>query len=102
AKVADGQIRSDREHTGDAPFFTAVKQLTPGQTYLSPVAGRMTYALPVYQAGTGGRAPVFQGAVVLDFVYPVREFRRTTAVIAGTFLVITALSLGIAVFLTIN
>jgi len=102
AKVSDGQIRRDREHTRDTPFFAAVKGLAPGHTYLSPVAGRMTYALPVYQAGGEGRPPVFQGAVVLDFVYPIQEFRRTTAVIAGTFLVITALSLGIALFLTIT
>jgi signal transduction histidine kinase/CheY-like chemotaxis protein len=102
AKVAGGQIRSDHQQVPDAPFFAAVKQLAPGQTYLSPVADRMTYALPVYQAGAEGRPPVFQGAVVLDFVYPIREFRRTTAVIAGTFLVITALSLGIALFLTVT
>ena len=102
AKVAGGQIRSERGHVADAPFFSAVKRLGPGETYLSPVAARMTYAIPVYQPGSEGRAPIFQGAVVLDFVYPIQEFRRTTAVIASTFLIITALSLGIALFLTIN
>src|SRR2546425_8411179 len=102
AKVVDGQIRSDHDRVADAPFFGIVKRLGPGETYLSPLAARMTYAIPVYQLGSEGRAPVFQGAVVLDFVYPIQEFRRTTAVIASTFLIITALSLGIALFLTIN
>src|SRR5256712_321414 len=102
AKVLDGQIRSDRGHVADAPFFAVVKQSRPNETYLSPVAARMTYAIPIYQAGAEGRVPVFQGAVVLDFVYPIKEFRRTTVVIAATFLVITALSLGIALFITIN
>jgi signal transduction histidine kinase/CheY-like chemotaxis protein len=102
AKVVDGQIQKDRGHVADAPFFSAVQRLGPGDTYLSPVGTRMTYAIPVHQVGSDGRASVFQGSVVLDFVYPIQEFRRTTAVITGTFLVITALSLGIAVFLTIN
>ena len=102
AKVLDGQIRSDRGHVADAPFFAVVKRSHPNETYLSPVASRMTYAIPVYQAGAEGRAPTFQGAVVLDFVYPIKEFRRTTVAIAATFLVITALSLSIAVFITIN
>jgi signal transduction histidine kinase/CheY-like chemotaxis protein len=62
----------------------------------------MTYAMPVYQPGGVGRAPTFQGAVVLDFVYPLQDFQRTTAVIARTFAIITALSLGIALFLTIT
>src|SRR5712692_3838340 len=79
AKVVDGQIKSDRGHVADAPFFSVVKGLGPGATYLSPVGARMTYAIPVYQVGSEGRAPVFQGAVVLDFVYPIREFQRTTA-----------------------
>jgi signal transduction histidine kinase/CheY-like chemotaxis protein len=102
AKVVDGYIRDDRVHVGGAPFFAVVKRLKPGEAYLSPVAARMIYAIPVYQSGGDGRASAFQGAVVLDFVYPIGEFRRTTVVIAGTFLVITALSLGIALFLTIN
>ncbi|PYN91334.1 MAG: hypothetical protein DMD91_34380 [Candidatus Rokuibacteriota bacterium] len=102
AKVVDGQIRSERGHVADAPVFSAVKRLGPGETHLSPVAARMTYAIPVYQPGSEGRAPIFQGAVVFDFAYPIQEFRGTTAVIASTFLIITALSLGIALFLTIN
>jgi HAMP domain-containing protein len=39
---------------------------------------------------------------VLNFVYPIQDFQRTTAVIARTFLIITVLGLGIALFLTIN
>src|SRR2546425_13218475 len=59
ANVAGGQIRSERGHVADAPFFSAVKRLGPGETYLSPVAARMTYAIPVYQPGSEGRAPSF-------------------------------------------
>ena len=102
AKVVDGRIRDDRVHIRNAPFFAVLKRLRSDEAYLSPVAARMIYAIPVYQSGGDGRASVFQGAVVLDFVYPIKEFRRTTVVIAGTFLVITALSLSIALFLTIN
>src|SRR3989442_4864576 len=102
AKVLDGQIRSDRGHVADAPFFAVVKQSRHNETYLSPVAARMTYAIPIYQAGAEGLVPVLQGAVGLDFVYRIKEFRRTSVVIAATFLVITALSLGIAFFITIN
>ena len=40
--------------------------------------------------------------MVLDFVYPLQDFQRTTAVIARTFVIITALSLGIALVLTIT
>ncbi|HEV8308180.1 MAG TPA: response regulator [Methylomirabilota bacterium] len=101
AKVLEGQIRSDRGQVADAPFFAAAKRLGPGQAYLSPVGPRMTYAMPVYQVSEG-RPPTFLGAVVLDFVYPIQDFQRTTAVIGRTFLIITALSLGIALFLTIN
>ena len=50
--------------------------------------------MPVYQPADEGRPPVFLGAVVLDFVYPIADFQRTTAVIGWTFLVITGISLG--------
>jgi signal transduction histidine kinase/CheY-like chemotaxis protein len=101
AKVVDGSIRGDRDQVGDLPFFGAARKLGPGRTYLSPIGPAMVYAMPVYQASSAGREPIFQGVVVLDFVYPVREFQRTTWVILGTFLVITALSLGVALYLTI-
>ena len=41
------------------------------------------------------------GVVALDFVYPLEEFRRTTAVILRTFAIITAVSLAIALLLTV-
>jgi len=102
AKIVKSQISGDRGRVTEAPFFLATKDLPPGETYLSQVGPTMIYALPVYQPGDVGRAPIFQGAVVLDFVYPVGDFARTTAVIARTFVIITGLSLGIALFLTIT
>ncbi len=102
AKVVEGRIVTERGLASGAPFFSPVKQLRPGEVYLSPVGARMTYAMPVYQPATADRPPGFLGAVVLDFVYPIREFQRTTAVIGWTFVIITALSLGIAVFLIVN
>ncbi|MBI3457333.1 MAG: response regulator [Candidatus Rokubacteria bacterium] len=102
ARVVEGRIRSDRGRVAEAPFFDAVKRLGPGEAYLSPVGPRMIYAMPVYQPAGEGRPPTFLGAVVLDLVYPIQDFQRTTAVIGRTFLIITALSLGIAFFLTIN
>ncbi len=102
AKVVEGRVRSDRGQVADAPFFAATKRLGPGEAHLSPVGSRMTYAMPIYQPAGQGRPPAFLGAVVLDFVYPIQDFQRTTAVIGRTFLIITALSLAIALFLTIN
>jgi signal transduction histidine kinase/CheY-like chemotaxis protein len=102
AKVVKSQISSDRGWVTEAPFFHVVKDLTPGETYLSPVGPTMIYAMPAYQPGGVGRAPTFQGAVVLDFVYPLQDFERTTAVIARTFVIITGLSLGIALLVTIT
>ena len=37
------------------------------QVYLSPPGPTMTVAMPVYQAGEGGQAPTFLGAIGLDF-----------------------------------
>jgi class 3 adenylate cyclase/HAMP domain-containing protein len=102
AKVVKGQISSDRGRVAEAPFFLAVQQLAPGETYLSPEGPTMIYAMPVYQPGGVGRAPTFQGAVVLDFVYPLQDFARTTAIIARTFVIITGISLGVALLLTIT
>jgi signal transduction histidine kinase/CheY-like chemotaxis protein len=101
AKVVEGAIRGDRGQAGDRPFFLAARKLGPGKTYLSPIGPTMVYAMPVYQGSGMGREPTFQGVVVLDFAYPVREFQRTTWVILGTFLVISALSLGFALCLMI-
>jgi signal transduction histidine kinase/CheY-like chemotaxis protein len=102
AKIVEGRINSEHGQVADTPFFTAVKHLGAGETYLSPTGPVMIYAIPVYQMGSGNRAPVFQGAVVLDFAYPLQDFQRTTAVITRTFAIITALGLGFALFLIIN
>jgi signal transduction histidine kinase/CheY-like chemotaxis protein len=102
AKVVEGEIRTDRGRVTEAPFFAAVGRLGPDRPYLSPVAPRMTYAMPVYQPSDEGQPPAFLGVVVLDFVYPIQDFQRTTAVIGRTFLLITGISLGIAVLLTVN
>ncbi|HXH08668.1 MAG TPA: response regulator [Alphaproteobacteria bacterium] len=102
AKVVRGQISNDRGWVREAPFFVAVAQLPPGEAYVSPVGPTMIYAMPVYQPGGVGRGPLFQGAVVLDFVYPLQDFEHTTAVIARTFVIITGISLGIALLLTIT
>src|SRR5918996_5541868 len=48
AKIVKGQISSDRGLVAEAPFFGAVKDLPPGETYLSPEGPTMTYAMPVY------------------------------------------------------
>ena len=102
AKVAEGQIRSGRGSAAEAPFFAAVKRLDSGKVYMSPIGPHMVCAMSVYQPGGGGPALTFQGAVVLDFVYPLLDFQRTTAVIARTFVIITLVSLGLALFLIIN
>src|SRR5262249_32421440 len=102
AKVVDGRIMSQHGSVADAPFFAAGKQLEPGNVFLSPLGARRTYAMPVYQPATPDRPAAFLGSVVLDFNYPIEEFRRTTAVIGWTFVVITAVSLGLAVLLVVN
>jgi HAMP domain-containing protein len=101
---ADGSGRSssDRQQVIQAPFFTAVRALEAQQVYMSPPGPTMTAAIPVYQPGEGNQAPTFLGAIVLDFVYPLQEFQRTKRVITLWFAILTALSLGIALFLTIN
>jgi hypothetical protein len=101
-KIVEGVIRNDRARVSDTPLVAAVKQLGPHEVFLSPLGSTMTYAMPVYQLYSDGRAPSFQGVVGLDFVYPLQDFRRTTAVIARTFVIMTALSLGLAIFLTIT
>jgi signal transduction histidine kinase/CheY-like chemotaxis protein len=108
AKVTKGQIQSNRNQVAQEPFFQAVKQLSPGGVYMSPTGPHRVCAMPIHQIdpgdleSTSAKRPGFQGAVVLDFVYPIQDFQRTTIVIARTFLLITILSLGIALFLTIN
>ena len=97
-----GHSSSDRQQVIQAPFFTAVRALEAQQVYLSPLGPTMTAAIPLYQPGEGNQASTFLGAIVLDFVYPLQEFQRTREVITLWFAILTALSLGIALMLTVN
>jgi len=97
-KVIEGEISTRHLRVADAPFFTAAKGLEHGALYRSPRGPRMVYALPVHSAD----GSEFLGAMVLDFVYPLREFQRTSSVIAWTFVIITFLSLGVALLLTVH
>ena len=97
-----GYISSDRQQVTRAPFFTAVRTLEAHQVYMSSPGPTMTAAIPVYHPGDGKQAPTFLGAIVLDFVYPLQEFQRTIGVITLWFAILTALSLGIALVLTVN
>jgi signal transduction histidine kinase len=102
AEVGGSSHNSDRQQVIQAPFFTAVRALQAHQVYMSPPGPTMTAAIPVYQQGEGHQAPTFLGAIVLDFVYPLQEFQRTREVITLWFVILTALSLGIALMLTVN
>ena len=93
---------AERQQVVLAPFFSAVRALAAHQIYTSPIGPTMTSAMPMYQPGEGGQTPTFLGAVVLDFVYPLQEFQRTRWVITLWFAILTALSLGMALLLTIN
>jgi signal transduction histidine kinase/HAMP domain-containing protein len=97
-----GYISSDRQQVTQAPFFTAVRTLEAHQVYMSSPGPTMTAAIPVYQPGDGKQAPTFLGAIVLDFVYPLQEFQHTKWVITLWFAILMALSLGIALVLTVN
>jgi signal transduction histidine kinase/DNA-binding response OmpR family regulator len=100
AKVANGEVRSDRGSAADAPFFAAVRELPPDGRYLSPEAAEMTVAMPVFRLREP-EPPTFMGAVALDFAYPIREFQKTAAVILRTFALIAAVSLTVALLLTV-
>jgi signal transduction histidine kinase len=102
AKITDGTIDRHRADVSDRRFFQAAKGLPPGGVYVSPTGPMMTYAMPVYEASGGEQAPAFQGAVVLDFVYPIADFQRSARFIAVSFFVITAASLVGALLLTGN
>jgi signal transduction histidine kinase/CheY-like chemotaxis protein/HAMP domain-containing protein len=101
-KVVAERLSEDLEMVSELPFFTYVHDAEPETVFLSPVGMEMMAAMPVYERGVDGVVPVFQGAVVLDFIYPLDEFRRTTEVIALTLLIVTGISLAIALFLVIN
>jgi len=85
---------------GDAETLASVKELPPGTVYVSPTGPTMFLAMPVYRTREG-QAPRLMGAVALDFVYPLKDFRRTTAVILATLAVITATSIALALLLTV-
>ena len=99
---SSGYISSARQQVTQAPFFTAVRTLEAHQVYMAPLGPTMTAAIPLYQPGEGTQAPTFLGAIVLDFIYPLQEFQRTRGVITLWFAILTALSLGIALMLTVN
>jgi len=100
AQAVEGAAHDASSVAGAGSFFGSVKALAPGENYLSPVGPMMLYAMPVYQLREG-QAPTVMGVVALDFSYPVKEFRRTTAVILRTFVIITAVSLAVALLLTV-
>ena len=91
-KVVEGRIVSDRGGVAETPFFAALKGLTPDEVYSSALGPQMVYAMPIYQTDSGVRGQTFQGAVVLDFLYPLAAFQRTRITIARTFLIITIMS----------
>jgi signal transduction histidine kinase/DNA-binding response OmpR family regulator len=97
-----GYISTDRQQVAQTPVFTMARSLEAHQVYLSSPGLAMTTAMPVYQPGQGGQAPAFVGVVVLDFVYPLQDFQRTSGVITLSFAILTTLSLGVALLLTVN
>jgi signal transduction histidine kinase/DNA-binding response OmpR family regulator len=100
AHAVDSAAPDALRGAGAESYFSDVKALAAGETWLSPLGPTMLYAMPVYQLREG-QAPTVMGVVALDFSYPVKEFRRTTAVILRTFVIITAVSLGVALLLTV-
>lgn len=97
-----GTISSDRRAVTRTPFFTAVADTGPGEVFRSPIAPTMVYAMPVYRRVDGASAGQFLGAVVLDFINPLQDFQHTRGVITLWFALLTVVSLGIALFLTLN
>jgi hypothetical protein len=102
ADAGGSSHNSDRQRVIQTPFFTAVRALEAHHVSMSPLGPTMTAAMPVYQPAEGNQAPTFLGSIVLDFAYPLQEFQRTKRVITLWFVILTALSLGVALFLTIN
>jgi len=62
----------------------------------------MTFAIPVYETNASKQSPDLLGAVMLDFVYPIEDFKRSARYIANSFFVIAATSLVGALLLTTN
>ncbi|HEV2548053.1 MAG TPA: ATP-binding protein [Stellaceae bacterium] len=101
AKITGSVVEPVHEDLGQSSIFLAIKQLQPNEIYASSIDPEMTYAIPVYETSGGSGAPIFQGAVILDFLYPIEEFRRSSRVIALTFIIITSASLAGAILLTV-
>ncbi|MGI9450399.1 MAG: HAMP domain-containing protein, partial [Geminicoccaceae bacterium] len=100
AAIIDNEISRELSNVADEPYFEAVSR-DPGDFYSSPIGESMVMAIPVYEFA-GENARMFQGAVVLDFVLPIKTFERITAVIARTLIITTVLSLGVAIFLVVR
>ena len=100
AEIVDSQISRNLESVLDQPFFEAVSR-DHSDIYRSPTGETMVMAMPVYEAA-GENTLTFQGAVVLDFMFPIENFERITAVIARTLIITTVISLGAAIFLVVR
>lgn len=100
AEIVDNQISRDLDNASDEPYFEAVSG-DGGDIYRSPIGETMIMAMPVYESA-GENARIFEGAVVLEFLFPIENFERITAVIARTLIITTVLSLGAAIFLVVR
>ena len=92
---------SDRQGVIQTPFFTAVRALEAHHVYMSPLGPTMTAAMPVYQPGGEIRCPPFWEPCARFRPIHLQEFQRTARVITLWFVILTALSLRVALFLTI-
>ena len=102
ASVVDHEVTWSREPPTAEKLLSTLQTLSPHEVYLSPEAEERTYAMPVYQPSGDRRPPIFQGAVLLDFLYPAHQFRYLTSVMAITLAVLAVLSLAAAIGLTVN
>jgi signal transduction histidine kinase len=102
ARVVDHEVTWSRQAPTAEALLSILQARSPYEVYLSPEAVERTYAMPVYQPSGDLRPPIFQGAVLLDFLYPAHQFRYMTAVMASTLAVLAVLSLATAIGLTIN
>lgn len=100
AEIVDNQVSQDLDNVSDQPYFEALRSMN-SEIYRSPTGEMMVMAMPVFEAA-GENALTFQGAVVLDFVFPIENFERITAVIARTLIITTVLSLSAAIFLVVR
>ena len=102
AKVVDGAIDQHHEDLSNSQIFQATRKLPPGEMYRSSVSPLMTFAIPVYETNASKQSPDLLGVVMLDFVYPIEDFKRSARYIANSFFVIAATSLVGALLLTTN